>query len=71
MKAYVYAISQKVCNIPRIPEQRLYLLYFLPEACLVSESAAAHGATGADKMCLQQGFYLHPSTVREALSHLH
>lgn len=43
---------------------------FLPEACLVSESAAVLGAIRADKMCLLHGFYLHPPTAREPLSHL-
>ena len=52
-------------NIPRILEWGLYLEDFLPEACLVSESAAVLGAIRADKMCLLHGFYLHPPTVRE------
>lgn len=45
-------------------------MYFVPEACLVNESAAVPGAIRADEMCLLHGFYLHQPTVTEPLSHL-
>lgn len=60
--------SKTVCNIPRVLERGLNFVHFLPDACVVSESAAVHGGLRAG--CLQPGFYLHPSTVRETLCHL-
>lgn len=38
------------------------------DACWFSESAAVHGAIRANKLCLHQGFYLHPSTLRGTVS---
>lgn len=52
-------------NIPGILAWAFDLVDFLPEACLVNESAAVLEAIRADKMCLLYGFYLHPPTVRE------
>lgn len=48
-------------NIPRILEWELYLVGILPEACLVSESAAALGAIRADKcVCRRISIYIRP-----------